>query len=189
MKHIGTETIETRRLILRRFRMEDAQAMFDNWASDPEVTRYLTWPTHGSPEITAMVMREWVEGYASDEQYKWAMTLKGGDDRPIGDISVIRMDPRVDAAEIGYCMGKAWWGQGLMSEALRAVIDYMMGRVGTNRVCARHDVRNIGSGRVMEKSGMVYEGTLRQASRNNVGICDICSRSILACEWKQGKNG
>lgn len=185
MKHLGTQTLETERLILRRFRLEDAQAMFDNWASDPVVTKYLTWPTHENAGLTAMVMKDWVEGYVSDAHYKWAITLKDGDDRPIGDISVVHFDERVDAAEIGYCMGKAWWGKGLMTEALRAVIGYLIGQVGMNRVCARHDARNIGSGRVMQKCGMRYEGTLRQVARNNVGICDICTRSILAEEWNK----
>lgn len=52
MNHIGTKTIETERLILRQFTMEDSQAMFENWASDDEVTKYLTWPTHTSEEIS-----------------------------------------------------------------------------------------------------------------------------------------
>lgn len=185
MKHLGTNTIETDRLILRRFTMEDIQPMFDNWASDPEVTRYLTWPTHSSAAITAMVMTDWVEAYEREDRYNWAIILKGTDDKPIGNISVVHLHENVDAGEIGYCMGKAWWRGGIMTEALRAVIDYLFGQVGFNRLEARHDTNNPASGRVMEKCGMRYEGTLRQSARNNQGIVDIAVRGILAEEWRK----
>ena len=184
MKHIGTKVLETQRLILRRFTMEDAQPMFDNWASDPEVTKYLTWPTHESVAITEMVMKDWVDGYEKDDHYKWGVVLKDTGEL-IGDISACYIYDDVCAAEIGYCMGKRWWGTGLMTEALKAVVDYFIGEVGMNRVCARHDVSNIGSGRVMQKAGMTYEGTLRQSGRNNQGIVDLAYYSILKEEWKK----
>lgn len=76
MNHIGTKDIETERLVLRSFTMDDAQAMFDNWASDPEVNKYLTWPTHGSVTITEIVMKDWVDGYENPDRYNWAITLK-----------------------------------------------------------------------------------------------------------------
>lgn len=185
MKHVGTMQLETERLILRPFRMEDAQAMFDNWASDPEVTKYLTWPTHTSLAVTQKVLKEWVDGYEHPDHYNWAITVKSGDDNPIGNISVIHLHENVDAGEIGYCMGKAWWGSGIMTESLRMVIDHLFENVGLNRICARHDPRNVASGRVMQKGGMTYEGTLRQVDRNNVGICDAAYYSILAEEWKK----
>ena len=185
MKHIGTRTLETERLILRKFTMEDAELMLRNWASDPEVTKYLTWPAHESIAITDMVLRDWVSGYERADQYKWAIVSKDGNGEPIGSIDTVRLDDNVDAAEIGYCMGKAWWGRGLMTEALKAVVDYLIGEAGMNRVCARHDPRNVGSGKVMQKAGMIYEGTLRQSDRNNMGVCDTACYSILKQEWKK----
>ena len=183
MKHLGTKDLETGRMILRRFTMEDAVPMFRNWANDPEVTKYLTWPCHGTVAVTEMVLRDWVAGYGRADQYKWAITLKGGNGEPIGSIDACKMDDDLESAEIGYCMGKQWWGGGLMTEALTAVVAYLIGEVGLNRVGARHDVRNIGSGRVMQKAGMSYEGTLRQFDRNNQGICDTAYYSILKSEW------
>lgn len=187
MNHIGTQIIETQRLILRPFTMADATAMYENWASDPEVTRYLTWPTHSSIEITRMVLRDWTEGYEYPDRYNWAITLKGGDDRPIGNISAVYVYEKIDAVEIGYCMGRPWWGGGIMTEALKGVIGYFMDQVCTNRIAARHDINNPASGRVMQKAGMTYEGTLRQVDRNNTGLCDASYYSILAEEWRRNK--
>ena len=181
MQHKGTKTLEAARLILRRAQLSDAQAMFDNWASDPEVTKYLTWPTHESVDISRQVLESWIGQYGSNEFYQWIITLKG-EDQPIGSISVVSLDNRVEKAEIGYCIGSAWWHRGFTSEAMRAVIDYLFDEVGMNRIEARHDPRNPHSGGVMRKCGMQYEGTARAADRNNQGICDACHYAILASE-------
>ncbi|MBR6323166.1 MAG: GNAT family N-acetyltransferase, partial [Lachnospiraceae bacterium] len=73
MNHCGTKQLETKRLILRPFRMEDAEAMFRNWASDPEVTKFLTWPTHKSAEVTGRILAEWIPQYRKDDYYHWAI--------------------------------------------------------------------------------------------------------------------
>ena len=184
MKHLGTKTIETDRLILRRFTVGDAQAMFDNWASDDAVTRYLTWPTHTNVDVSKMVVQMWVENYAHDDFYNWAIELKAIA-QPVGNISVVRCSDNSRRAEMGYCMGKKWWHQGIMSEALAAVIGYLIREVGINRVEARHAVENPGSGGVMKKCGMTYEGTLRQGGWCNAGMVDLKLYSILACEYQK----
>ena len=183
MKQIGTQIIETPRLILRPFAMTDAPAMFENWASDPEVTKYLTWKTYTGVEIVRMILRDWTESYERPDFYNWAITLKADGDCPIGNISAVQMEAQIDSVEIGYCIGRVWWGRGIMAEALEAVIDFFMEQVGTNRVSARHDANNPNSGKVMKKAGMSYEGTLRQAARNNQGIVDLACYSILKTEW------
>ena len=76
MNHIGTTTIETQRLILRRFTLDDAQAMYENWASDPEVTKFMTWPTHAGVEISSMVLSDWVSQYDNENYYQWAIVPK-----------------------------------------------------------------------------------------------------------------
>ncbi|MBO4872108.1 MAG: GNAT family N-acetyltransferase [Lachnospiraceae bacterium] len=179
MNHCGTQTIETERLLLRRFSADDAEAMYANWASDPEVTKFLTWPTHGSVEVTRAVLKDWVSAYAQNNYYQWAIVLKEHGSGPIGSISAVKVDDGIAKAEIGYCMGKEWWHRGIMSEALRAVIDFFFDRVGMNRIECRHDPRNPHSGQVMKKCGMVYEGTMRSADRNNQGICDLCYYALL----------
>lgn len=71
LNHKGTKTIETDRLILRQFTMDDAEAMFRNWASDDEVTKYLTWPTHSSMEVSKMVLEDWTSHYSEPDFYNW----------------------------------------------------------------------------------------------------------------------
>lgn len=184
LTHKGTKTIETRRLILRPALPEDAKPMFENWASDPEVTKFLTWPPHGSIDVSAAVIRSWIEGYSRDDYYQWMICLKEDVHSPIGSISAVEHNDTVEKAEIGYCIGRNWWRKGIMTEALRAVIEYLFNEVGMRRVEARHDPRNPNSGAVMRKCGMKYEGTARQSDRNNQGICDAAYYAILRRDWE-----
>ncbi len=185
MKHLGTKCLETERLTLRRFTLADAEAMYHNWASDDAVTKFLTWPTHGNVEVSAMVLSDWVSHYEEENYYQWAIVPKEFG-QPIGSIAGVHVNDRTQKVEIGYCIGRSWWHQGIVSEALSAVIDYLMDEVGVNRVEACHDPNNPHSGAVMAKSGMVYEGTQRQAGINNQGLCDLSWYAIVASD--RGKN-
>ena len=187
LTHKGTQTIETARLILRRTRPEDAEAMFRNWASDPEVTKFLTWPTHSSITVSEMVIGSWIQAYEKDSYYQWMIVLKELGE-PIGSISVVRQNERVEEVEIGYCIGRRWWHRGITTEALSAVIAYLFEKVGVNRIAARHDPNNPHSGGVMRKCGMKYEGTNRACDRNNQGICDAAQYAILRNEWKKPRH-
>lgn len=185
MNQTGTQRIETARMILRRFRTEDAEDMYANWASDPEVTRFLTWPPHANVDVTRSKIEEWVQKYEDDGFYNWAMELKETG-RVIGNISVVKLNEKTEAADIGYCMSRAYWGRGFMPEALKAVMDYLFDVVGLNRVAACHDANNPKSGRVMEKAGMKLEGVLRAAGRNNLGICDEVWHAMIRSD-REGK--
>ena len=179
LNHTGTVTLTTPRLTLRPFTPEDAQDMFTNWASDPEVTRYLAWPTHPSAEVSQWVCNDWVSHYGEIDYYQWAIEYE---DHPIGSIAVVNHDDRVGKAEVGYCIGRSWWRMGIVSEALLAVMNHLFDTVGYNRIEARHDPRNPHSGGVMKKCGMKYEGTLRQSDWNNQGACDACWYALLKSE-------
>ena len=183
MRHLGTQTLETNRLILRRFTIEDAPAMYRNWASDPEVTKYLTWPTYTDPAMADAILSDWSESYSRDNFYQWAIELKELKE-PIGSISVVSHNDALQIAHIGYCLGRAWWHKGIMSETLQAVIDYLFDQVGMRRIESLHDPNNPHSGSVMRKCGMHYEGTHRQSDRNNQGICDAAWYAILASDRK-----
>ncbi|HIS68487.1 MAG TPA: GNAT family N-acetyltransferase [Candidatus Gallacutalibacter stercoravium] len=182
MQHRGTQRLETERLVLRQFVSEDAGAMFKNWASDDEVTKYLTWPTHPNIDVSKSVIEDWVKSYSDEKYYQWAIVVKENGDEPIGSISAVHINEDISMVEIGYCIGRAWWHQGITSEAMKAVMDFFFEEVGANRIEARHDPRNPNSGKVMKKCGMKYEGTMRSADRNNQGICDTCRYALLSSE-------
>lgn len=182
MKNCGTQRIETDRLILRRYKIEDADAMYKNWASDSEVTKFLTWQPHSSVDVSRSIIEDWLKEYSDEKYYQWAIVLKDNGNEPIGGISVVHMNEDISMVHIGYCLGRAWWRRGIMSEALKAVTDFMFDTVEVNRVESRHDPMNPNSGKVMQKCGMKYEGTLRSADRNNQGICDACYYALLRSE-------
>ena len=182
MNHCGTRKLETERLILRRFAPGDAAAMYENWASDDDVTKFLTWPTHKSPEVSRRVLADWLSRYAQKDYYNWAIVLKEQGDRPIGAISVVQLWEKTGTAHIGYCIGKQWWHRGIMSEALKAVMDFLFDTVDAKRIESRHDPRNPNSGKVMQKCGMKYEGTMRASDWNNSGICDASYYALLKSE-------
>ncbi|MBQ2697548.1 MAG: GNAT family N-acetyltransferase, partial [Clostridia bacterium] len=172
MKHLGTKPLETARLLLRPFVIEDAAAMFHNWAGDDEVTRYLTWPTHREKAVSERVTAEWVASYDKPDFYQWAIVFKELGE-PVGSLSVVHGDDRIGMVHIGYCIGRRWWHQGITSEALAEVIRFFFEEVGVNRIESRHDPRNPHSGAVMVKCGMVRDGVKRQADWNNQGVCDV----------------
>ena len=175
------KTIVTERLTLRRFTPEDAEPAFRNWASDPEVTRYVTWPPHRAPEETRRAVEEWIGRYDTPGYYHWAIQREG---ECIGFL-VAGVDVRKRSAAVGYAIGRAWWGQGLLPEALGAVIAFLFRETDVRRIAACHDTRNPNSGRVMQKCGMRYEGTWREAGLNNSGVCDEAWYSILRREFEE----
>ncbi len=182
MNHLGTQSLETKRLILRPFTEADAPAMFRNWASDPLVTEYLIWPAYTAESDVADYLRSVVKQYERADCYEWAIVLKELGE-PVGSIGVVNLREMIEAAEIGYCIGRRWWRRGIVPEAVTAVMRFLFEQVGVNRIEAKHDVRNPASGTVMKKCGMTYEGTLRQGARYNLGLCDAALYSILKKEF------
>jgi RimJ/RimL family protein N-acetyltransferase len=184
MNHLGTVEIETKRLLLRKFTVNDIVATFNNWTSDEKVTEYLRWPTHSSVEVTESVLSEWIKSYKNKNFYQWAITMKEYGDEPIGVISVVDQNERLNLVHIGYCIGSKWWNQGITSEAFMGIIPFLFDEVKVNRIESQHDPNNPNSGRVMTKCGLKYEGTLRQADFSNKGIVDAAMYSLLASEYR-----
>ena len=157
MKLLGTKILHTERLTLRPFRESDAEAMFANWANDPEVTKYMTWTPHGDVSVTRALCQKWEQEAAIT--FQWAIEYEG---ELVGSISVVGVDEVQERGTIGYCMGKKWWGKGLMTEAAREILRFMFEEVGIFCISGTHAAPNVGSGRVMEKNGLQYEGTRRK---------------------------
>ena len=130
------------------------------------------------------MLRDWIGRYKEPVFYQWAIVLKETDE-PIGSISVVDIDEKLDIVHVGYCIGSKWWHQGITSEAFAVLIPYFFNEVGANRIEAQHDPNNPHSGDVMKKCGLKYEGTLRQADYSNKGIVDAAMYSILRSEWQE----
>ena len=181
--HKGTKAISTDRLLLRRFELDDAYDMFKNWANDSEITKFLSWKPHSSVEATKEILEKWVNEYKGNNIYNWVIELKEIGE-VIGSICIVKLDEKNYSCEIGYCISRMCWNKGIMSESLKAVIDYLFSEIGFNRIVAKHDTNNVASGKVMLKGGMNYEGTLRQVEiRDNKEFYDLAVYAILKNDW------
>ncbi len=150
--------IETDRLILRPLRLEDAEAIYNSYAHDEEVTRFLTWRPNNSVEEVEGYLRKALAAQGRT-QLNWVIIRKDNSSL-IGMISC-RIDNH--KVEIGYVLGRAAWGKGFMTEAARAIMDFAFTLPGVYRVYGLCDLENVASARVMEKIGMQREGILRRA--------------------------
>ena len=185
MKDLGTKRLETERLILRRFTLEDAEKMYENWAGDPEVTKFLTWPTHESAEISRQILKEWVAAYDNPEIYQWCIEEKESGE-PVGSIAVVSRNEKAQSCEIGYCISRSRWHKGITTEALAEVMRYLFEEVGVLRLESRHDPKNPYSGEVMKKCGMKYEYALDVMTEfgDEFGFCPECH--VMGVYEKEG---
>lgn len=141
--------LETGRLLLRKLRREDAQRIFDFWACDPEVTKYLTWQPHESVAETEQILALWLEEDSKPETCRYGIELKASGEL-IGMIDAVGF-PGGNPV-LGYCSGRPAWGHGYMTEALKAVCAALFEEGhGTLEIDAIAE--NIGSNRVIQKAG------------------------------------
>lgn len=173
-----SKTIETERLILRKVAFDDANDIFNNYASRDKVTEFLSWQSHKSIEDTILYLNNVVLPAYNDETYRWAIEYKE-DGKMIGCIDIVKFDKRVKMAELGYVLSDDYWGLGIMPEAGKAVIEYLK-ELDFKRIQAIHYTGNPKSGRVMQKLGMQFEGILRKSHLNNKGeIIDVAMYSLI----------
>ncbi|MCK5573199.1 MAG: GNAT family N-acetyltransferase [Bacteroidetes bacterium] len=151
------ETIETSRLILRKPRIDDAEDVFEAYASDPEVTLHLTWRTHTTVDETRDYIRQAIAGWEKSITFTWVITLKPTG-RLIGSID-IRLETN---ANVGYVLARRYWNMGYMTEAVAAVVAWALQMDEIYRAWAVCDVENVASARVLEKAGLEREGILRR---------------------------
>lgn len=162
----NTKCLETDRLILREFKIDDAEAMYRNWATDPECCKYLAWDVHQNLDETKSVIQKWIDEYQKGS-YQWVVELKENHEI-IGSITVVRVHEEHKTAEIGYCYGSKFWHHGYATEALRCVIEYLLNECGFYLVECGHISGNPASGRVMQKAGMKQDAILRERHINKV---------------------
>jgi RimJ/RimL family protein N-acetyltransferase len=174
-------TIETERLFLRPFRLSDAKDV-QRLAGDRDIAD--TTLTIPHPYEDGMA-EEWIAGQEVAGKDGKAITLAivlRGEEGLIGGIG-LKIDRQHDKAELGYWVGKPFWNRGYATEAARALLDYGFRELKLNKVHAAHMARNPSSGRVMEKVGMVHEGTARQDMKKYGHYEDLVSYAILREDW------
>jgi ribosomal-protein-alanine N-acetyltransferase len=173
--------LETPRLRLRKLTLTDADDVFA-YASDPEVTRYMLWSPHASIEDSGKFIKVAIERYNKGMVAPWGIEHKG-DRKIIGTCDFISWFPEHSRTEIGYALSRSYWGRGIMTEAVTHIIACGFGRKNVNRIQAMCEIPNVGSARVMEKSGMVFEGILRQYMQNRGACRDVKMYAILKEDW------
>ena len=186
LTHTGTVTLTTPRLILRRFRLDDAQAIYDNWGTDENVTKYLTGSVHESVSATGERLTKWIADYDHPETYHWAIEIDGV---IVGKITLHMIDNWSERCELGYCIGSKWWNRGIMTEAVAGVLRFAFEELNAHKICAQYDTENIGSGKVMLKNGMKPEGVLREHCVRKDGTRgDMACYAILKGAWETCAN-
>jgi [ribosomal protein S5]-alanine N-acetyltransferase len=155
---IFPDKFHTARLVLRPVMAADRDAIFVTYAQDAEVTRYLTWRPHRSRSDTGEYIAHCLATMATDTRTYVVTSREDG--TVMGAFDLRRPAPH--RLEFGYALGRAWWGQGLMTEALTEVVQWGLRRKRIFRIGSFCDVENAGSARVMEKAGLMREGLVRR---------------------------
>lgn len=183
--HIFTRIpeLETDRLVLRRLCRSDAADMFE-YACREDVTTYLTWSPHPNVAYTGEYLSCIEKHYPAGDFYDWAV-IERESGKMIGTCGFTRFHAEYDCAEIGYVLNPVYWGRGLATEAVGAVIRFGFQRLELNRIEAKFMQGNAASRRVMEKNGMVFEGMGREnmfvkGEFRNVGVCAILRRDFFS---------
>jgi ribosomal-protein-alanine N-acetyltransferase len=155
---IPPEIIETARLRLRLPRPEDADVIFQEYAQDPEVLKYLMWRLHDNIQTTRAFVKRCLKVWQAGAVFPWVITLK--DDGRLAGMLELCIDGH--RADLGYVLARSYWGRGYATEAVKAVTAWALAQPAIYRVWAVCDVENIASARVLEKAGMQREGILRR---------------------------
>lgn len=177
--------LNTPRLRLRKLTMRDAQDIFE-YSRDPLVAKHVLWEAHHNIGESRGYLRYMLRKYRMNEPASWGIELKSTG-QIIGTIGYMWIQTDNAAAEVGYSLSRKYWGQGIMTEALEAVIAYAFDCLRLNRVEAIHEPENPASGAVMKKCGMVYEGRLRQKLFNKGKYVDVDMYAILRSDYLKTK--
>lgn len=161
------QRLTTSRLLLRQPRAEDAAAVFEAWATDTDVLRYLGWRPHERVEQTRAMLAWDQARWIKKSAWTWlALKVSAGVALPIAQVQLLpqRLDGPAHHLRLGYLLGRSHWGQGLMQEALRAVLALAWAEGPVWRIDALCDVDNTASARLLDRLGFEREGLLRRHS-------------------------
>ncbi|WP_239421865.1 GNAT family protein [Bacillus sp. CGMCC 1.16541] len=179
--------LETKRLRMRKLRLEDAKDIF-SYGSDSSVVQYVTWHEHQTIEESEKFVQYALGQYEKKQMAPWAIELKE-EGKMIGTIDFVSWNKTHGVAEVGYALSKQYWGRGFVPEALQALLDLGFNEMELIRISARCFKENEQSKRVLEKVGMAYEGLIRKGMYIKGQHRDLCMYSILKEEYIQTKRG
>jgi [ribosomal protein S5]-alanine N-acetyltransferase len=148
--------LETERLILRPIAVTDAEEVF-KYGSDPEVTKYMIFPTHTTLADSIAWLETVPDSFAKRERITFAIMRKA-DGKFIGSSGFHDISPKHHRLMMGYVLNRKNWGNGYMTEAVREMIRFVFDEMGMHSIAATCDFDNIRSARVMERCGMTLEG-------------------------------
>jgi len=173
--------ITTPRLVLRWISEDDIDSLYEIF-SNSEVMRY--WSTVPLPNqaAAAELQREIAEGNESEKMFKWGLALRDSN-IVIGTTTLFNLNLDNGRAELGYAMGRAYWGKGYMNEALKAFVSHAFEVMELRRLEADVDPRNVASIRTLERLGFQREGFLRERWHVNGEIQDAIFYGLLRREW------
>lgn len=177
-----TPVIRAKRLHLRKLTMRDANDIFE-YSKDPLVAEHVLWDAHRSVSDSKGYLRWMIRKYRFGEPSSWGIALNEND-KVIGTIGFMWIQPENSAAEVGYSLARAHWNKGYMTEALHAILDYGFNQMHLNRIEAMHETSNPASGAVMRKCGMQKEGTLRSKVFNKGKYVDVDLYAILRRDFR-----
>ena len=175
--------LDTPRLTLRPLTMRDAQDIYD-YSRDPEVARHVLWDAHRSLADSRAYLRFILRQYRDGVPSSYGIVLKATG-RVVGTIGFMWYSEENHSLEVGYSLARSLWNQGLMTEALEAVLRLSFEALQAHRVEAQHETSNPASGRVMLKCGMRHEGTLRGRIYNKGRFVDVDLYAILREDWER----
>lgn len=175
--------LDTPRLTLRPMTMRDAQDIYD-YSCDREVARHVLWDAHRSVADSRAYLRFILRQYREGMPSSYGIVLKETGVL-VGTIGFMWLNEENSTVEVGYSLARAQWNKGLMTEALRALIDMAFTHLRIHRIEAQHATANPSSGRVMQKCGMRKEGTLRGRIYNKGKFVDVDLYAILKEDWEK----
>ncbi len=175
-------TLETERVLLRKFTIDDANDMFE-YSSVPDVSDFVPWEPHKTIEDSYGFINYILKQYEDSKLAPWAIVLKENQ-KVIGTIDFVAWFPQHHRAEIGFILSKEYWGKGLILEAATKVIEFGFDKMSLNKINAPCMVENVQSARVLQKLGMTLEGVMKDEYFIKGKFRDMAVYSILKKEFQ-----
>lgn len=182
MRYVEFEELHTSRLRLRKLTMEDVKPYYERIGSCPDVTRYMLFSPHRDISESVDSIEKALRRYREGKCYRFGIALRDTDEL-IGVIEPLRFEEEGSSCSFAYMLGKDFWGKGYGTEALAAVLDFLFGKMDMERVEADHMAENPGSGAVMRKVGMVFQGVEEDKYEKDGVLHNAVCYAITKEQW------